>query len=606
MTKRATFSSILLFIICLICIFLSIFFKNGDAIPLEFHNGYADLSRYGYDNNCLYTLDRDWLLSYKGNRHEVPASFSEQLEKKNTNEMIFRMKVRVPQINRTYGIIMPKIGSDYSLMVNGEKLFENGIYAGKSSQIRHINVHYIYVNTREIEITIKCMPDLNSKQSSRKIVFGSSSQIQNRYYLLLSFDIAFIAIMFTSFIYFFSVSFAKENTKQYLSFSFLCLAGMIRASLINSAILGVFFPSIPIRLSNSLSYMISPILTFIVLYYVHSLFPYFMPPGLYRFTLLISLMYTITICFLPNDIMPYMFVLYVIIIILSCICIVCADYYCIKNRTHGYMLFTFSVITLILSTSIETIPINIHKSYGYSLSLGLVFFAVVQTIYFLINAETKLNIETELSDKYNKALKDMRLEETNYLSSHLKPHFLFNALNIISGYALFEPAIAKETTKALKIYLNQLFEHDNLNEMNTLENEISLARAFGFIEKQRFPEIDIEYDINYINGNTRIPALILQPLLENAINHGIRQLRFPQGLVLLSVYERNNFLYFTIFDDGVGVTEEKIQLALSKPNDNKFHSLYHLQLRLQNLYNEKVSIKSSPSEGTEISFKIPV
>ena len=77
--------------------------------------------------------------------------------------------------------------------------------------------------------------------------------------------------------------------------------------------------------------------------------------------------------------------------------------------------------------------------------------------------------------------------------------------------------------------------------MNSLGNEIELVKAFGYIETQRFPSINIDYDIDIKDQDIKVPALILQPLLENSINNGIRKKKKAEGNTNIRIKEEENY-----------------------------------------------------------------
>ncbi|RIE00676.1 ATP-binding protein [Cohnella faecalis] len=119
------------------------------------------------------------------------------------------------------------------------------------------------------------------------------------------------------------------------------------------------------------------------------------------------------------------------------------------------------------------------------------------------------------------SVKNAKAAEIAFLRSQIKPHFLYNALNSIAELCVDEPEQAEQLTLQLSQYLRSSFDFKQLDSLTTLDNELKLVEAYVRIEKARFGDrLRVIYDID-ANPAIRIPPLILQPLVENAIRHGL-------------------------------------------------------------------------------------
>lgn len=130
------------------------------------------------------------------------------------------------------------------------------------------------------------------------------------------------------------------------------------------------------------------------------------------------------------------------------------------------------------------------------------------------------------------------------LQARIRPHFLFNSMNTIAHLTRTDPALAEEMVQDLAdLFRASLAETDRIS---TLAEELELAHRFLNIEKQRLGErLNLAWDIEDLPGTAKLPPLILQPLVENAIYHGIQPSRRP-GLIQIGGRYRNGQVRLTI------------------------------------------------------------
>ncbi|MNC46374.1 Sensor histidine kinase YpdA [compost metagenome] len=145
----------------------------------------------------------------------------------------------------------------------------------------------------------------------------------------------------------------------------------------------------------------------------------------------------------------------------------------------------------------------------------------------------------------------------------------------------------------------------NSHQRVALAHELELVRAYVYIEKARFGErLSVEWDIDE-GINTALPPLTLQPLVENAVRHGLLS-RSRGGVLTIRIHSREGFTYFEVRDNGKGMTQEQVSRLLD--NSRKFSGgigLLNTNRRLTQLYGRGLSIQSEPGQGTSVSFMIP-
>ncbi|SMC92264.1 histidine kinase [Sporomusa malonica] len=193
--------------------------------------------------------------------------------------------------------------------------------------------------------------------------------------------------------------------------------------------------------------------------------------------------------------------------------------------------------------------------------------------------------------------------ELKALRAQINPHFLFNTINIIMSFCRTDPDKARSLLDSLATLMHR--GYSNQDDFLTLQDELSAVTAYLEIAKSRFGDrLDIAVHIDDTTANALVPALSLQPLVENALNHGL----FPKlGHSLLSIeaYVEATTLMITVTDNGVGISPEKLEQIRAGNSDGV--GLMNVHKRLGSLYGPGygLTINSKPPFGTEILLKIP-
>lgn len=194
--------------------------------------------------------------------------------------------------------------------------------------------------------------------------------------------------------------------------------------------------------------------------------------------------------------------------------------------------------------------------------------------------------------------------ELKALQAQINPHFLFNAINTIVSLIRTQP----DDARRLLIHLGNFFRtnlQEGLEEVD-LYKEIENVNSYVEIEKARFGDnLEIIYDIPD-NINCKLPPLILQPIVENAIKHGVLG-KIEGGKVEIIAYKEENCIKLIVKDDGVGIPEEKLNSLLEKDPNRDSIGLINVNERLKNKYGDQygLDIKSEVDKGTIITMIIP-
>jgi LytS/YehU family sensor histidine kinase len=201
--------------------------------------------------------------------------------------------------------------------------------------------------------------------------------------------------------------------------------------------------------------------------------------------------------------------------------------------------------------------------------------------------------------KGEQQLKDLAYQsEIKALKSQIEPHFLFNTLNSIS--ASVPPEMEK--TRVMIAQLADTFRHalrSSEKTFVTLEEEMEFLRNWLSLEKHRFDNrLVVHFDLEDQIMQTQIPPMILQPLVENALNHGISP-KVDGGSVTIGCKKKDEFVSIWVSDTGIGY---KADLKTMLTEGIGLSNVYK---RLQLVYNQSLVVERNP-EGLRLSFKIPL
>lgn len=197
--------------------------------------------------------------------------------------------------------------------------------------------------------------------------------------------------------------------------------------------------------------------------------------------------------------------------------------------------------------------------------------------------------------------------ELDALHAQINPHFLFNTLNTIITYTRTDPDTARKLLIRLASFFRQTLKRHG--HFNTLREEIEYVNTYLILEKARFREkLRIQRNIDPALLDFKVPVLTLQPLVENAVKHGIQPKMSP-GTVQISANLVDGEMIFIIKDDGVGIDGERLPKVLQPGfGSGNGVGLSNVNERLKSLYGEEYGLKieSQTDQGTKVYVRIPL
>lgn len=208
------------------------------------------------------------------------------------------------------------------------------------------------------------------------------------------------------------------------------------------------------------------------------------------------------------------------------------------------LVISIALAVFLSQTILKRVPSNeeytqfLDLSLPWRAGLGLMYYSIIILVYYLILYYDDLNKKTQERSQLETMLKSSELE---MLKSQINPHFIFNSLNSIASLTIVSPEKAREMVIKLSDFLRYSLGKEN-DQMNTVNDELNNIILYLDIEKVRFGDrlaVETQVDKNCLN--LKLPNLILQPIFENAIKHGIYE-SLEQVTINLKAWQDQNIL----------------------------------------------------------------
>ncbi len=258
--------------------------------------------------------------------------------------------------------------------------------------------------------------------------------------------------------------------------------------------------------------------------------------------------------------------------------------------------------------SMMELPIIMTTLDNYPSNIETIFSAGVND--YLIKPVTKDALLARLSAiEQTKHAIELAIEnEMAFLQAQIKPHFLYNALSNIISFCYTDGERAAHLLSMLSSYLRYIFESGKGSHHSTLQKELDIIEAYVEVEKARFGErlsfsclVEKTIDPDKID----IPSLLIQPLVENAIRHGVFE-KEGNGTVQLIISLKNDLLHIEIVDDGIGMSLKQCEYLLEGRATSQGIGFANVLRRIREISKGEINLHSAIGKGTSIVLSLPL
>ena len=263
----------------------------------------------------------------------------------------------------------------------------------------------------------------------------------------------------------------------------------------------------------------------------------------------------------------------------------------VADKKDRYFIVSFILLHVALILDLAGIGASIYSHF----TVTKIVFAIIFILHAGVIAK---NVIVNYQRAYRAELLEKELEESRIaiMLSQIQPHFIYNTLGTIRHLCMNSPEKAAELADDFSMYLRGNFSELDNREPIPLSREMEHVKHYLNIEKVRFPAIEIEFSLN--SEDFMLPALSVQPLVENAIKHGLFSLE-KGGRVEISTYETEKAYCVCVKDNGVGFDLH------SAHDDRKHIGIHNTERRIEAMCGGSLKVESTIGEGTTALISIP-
>ena len=238
--------------------------------------------------------------------------------------------------------------------------------------------------------------------------------------------------------------------------------------------------------------------------------------------------------------------------------------------------------------------------YVKSNSSNLIFTLLGFEIYIIFEGIILLIDYSERGKKIALQEKELLQSQVNLMMSQIKPHFVYNSLTSIGELCITDPNKARDALMDFSNYLRKNMEYIDASECVLFSEELKYVETYLNLEKIRFGD---RITINYLieESNFYIPPLTIQPIVENAVKHGICKKK-EGGSIYIKTRKEDDKIVIEISDDGIGFDLDSI----SYNGDRSHIGIFNVKFRLEQMINGTLNIISEKSKGTTVIIVVPI
>lgn len=595
-------------------------------------NGKADLTRVDFNQDESIALDGNWefywdrLLDPEEFINEktpeidsyikVPGSWKDDISDNDVYSdqgvATYRLHIKYPATIKDPALKIQRVITAYKLYANGKLIQEVGKVSEKPSDFE-VGYKFLILDLpkdqEEVELIIQ-VANLNYSRGGLREspVFGSKQALERKKTISLVIQLLFIGGIVIFGLYYLLLFLLQRKNKTALFFSIICFNVALLSLVWGEAPLFIFFPEIPIKMGAFINYITAYNMIPSIILLILSIYPLDYKKKMAILILLPTIFFE-GLLFTEPSVMAKFNKYFLLLMGLQMIYILGVLIKAVLRKKDNAILMFIAVGIFALATIEDALQnrgassINISYMFLYGNFILIIAMSYIQAKQQANNHKKLILYNEKLVEA--DILKDkIMATEMSFLQAQIKPHFLYNALNAIANVCEKDGRNASKLIIDLAIYLRASLEFNNLDKMVTIEKALEFVDTYFNIEQARFGEKiqllkEIEIPLNY-----QIPGLILQPLVENAVRHGISK-KIGGGTVYIKMKQAKEGICLEIRDDGIGMDKEKVKTLLAEDGIGQGVGLLNIHHRLLRLYGKGLDISSQVGKGTLVKLVIP-
>lgn len=610
----------LLFSVTLL-LFLVIYRHTGsNADQPAAQHGVIDLTGWSFHEQGFVQLDGEWEF-YEGQLLEsddfregirkgvfyrsVPGTWKGKTEEGGMSRKgvgTYRLKVRLGDRDEVLALKVTSIRMSHRLFIDGKPEGASGVPAVVPAEHRPGNTPYtafFKAENPEIEIIIQVANHVFVTGGIvNSIQLGSHQDIVQLNGIQLGSDMGVILMLVMFGAYQIGFHFVRRRERSYLLIGLYMFALSLGQALQGEKILQRSLPQMPFELAYKLLDLSQFLSAIIIILFLYTVDTRLMSLRKLMVVLAPLALYAASVLLLPYGIhiqakyagVSYMGVA-VLFIIGRMIYLYLRSSNGMSNRKELLLFIGGSLSLLVFLTNGALYAENMASS-DMAGKLGIICFIIFMNMLLVVrfsDAHTRTDILAHQLDQ-----------------AQIKPHFLYNALSSVISFCYTDGEKAAHLLSMLSHYLRYILELDRSQLFVPLYRELELIHAYAEIEKARFDDrFELECRVEESLRHRNIPSLSIQPLIENAIRHGLFE-KEGFGKVILTVRKNDNGILIIVEDDGVGMSAERLGQISGRAGSGGGIGVANIRSRLESIHGASWSISSAPGAGTKVTMRVPL
>lgn len=598
--------------------------------PVIVNNGKADLTNMDFGHTKTVSIDGKWEFYWNkllmpedfNSGHtpkmdsfmKVPGVWSDQAGSHYTRQGVatYRLTLQYSPTLADPALRIQNVANSYKLYINGQLTAKVGSALDNKENFTNddkILIIDLPKAAQEVELVFH-VANLNFATGGLRVapVFGSKQALEQQKMVMLIFQVLFIGGVFIFGLYYFFQFLLWPKNKAALIFAIFCFITALRSLGWGEIPLMILFPNASLDLRMYMNYLTGYNYVAIVIIFVYTLYPLEFNKKIIALILAPSLVFDVALLTHSPEFMTFYTKYLYVLLLLQMIYIMYVLIKAVLRKRDNAVLMFIAICVLIWAMNEDII--NFVMIGNNNLTYMFLFgnFAVILAMSYVQARQQaidrkKLILYNEKLLEADKLKDKIMATEMSFLQAQIKPHFLYNALSAIANVCEKNGKQAGKLIIDLAIYLRGSLEFNNLDKMVTVGKELEFVDTYFHIEQARFGQkIQLQKEIE-IPLDVQIPVLILQPLVENAVRHGISK-KPEGGTVTVRMLQKEEKISIEIEDDGIGISEEKLPTLLSGNDINNGVGLLNIHNRLLKLYGKGLEISSDPGH-TCVKISIP-
>lgn len=280
----------------------------------------------------------------------------------------------------------------------------------------------------------------------------------------------------------------------------------------------------------------------------------------------------------------------------------CYSLYNSTSKTYIYSIISYWA--LLCSAVPGIILFCCKRNFLSSRVMFMPLFIISHTIMMTRQYTESIEHTKKLSSSLSETIQKISHSNNALMCTQMNADFLYDTLDLIKQKCDEDAFVAEDLTVSLSKYLRHTLNFQQLKGMVALSNEIELTKAYISIAREKYPNITFDLRLPDPLPQISIPPLSIQPLVENAIIHGLCD-KEDGGRITLTIVPYREYYHIDVSDNGKGFTDEISEIAVESIAPSAHIGLFSIHKRLIGLFGKGLVIQSAPGVGSSVSFVVP-